>query len=285
MIKDKFTVKIDDKDVELLIKAPSLVDQREATKVYNQAFNEALKAKAVVRAKLNELLTEQGLWDENKERQFSNLQNNLLNGERALSKGGISLKEAKKIALSMREDRDKLRDLISVKTDLDTHTAEGQADNARFNYLVFSCTVYSNNNERYFATYEDYLNRSSSSVAVSAAQRLASMMYGLENDYEQKLPENKFLLDYKFVNKDLRLINADGKLVDQDGHLVDETGRYIDKDGNYIDRDGNRVDSKGDYIVDNFVPFTDDDGKPVVLETKEKTDEVPPVETESKTEE
>ena len=34
-----------------------------------------------------------------------------------------------------------MRDLISVRTSLDNHSAEGQADNARFNYLVSACGV------------------------------------------------------------------------------------------------------------------------------------------------
>jgi hypothetical protein len=49
-----------------------------------------------------------------------------------LAKGGISLTEAKTVALSMKKTREELRELIAIKTNLDTHTAEGQADNARF---------------------------------------------------------------------------------------------------------------------------------------------------------
>jgi hypothetical protein len=92
----------------------------------------------------------------------------------------------------------------------------------------------------------------------------------LDSDFEKKLPENKFLLDYKFINDDLRYVNNGGKLVDEDGRLVDENGRYVNEEGKFVDRDGNLVDEKGDYIVD-FSPFTDDEGKPVVLE-KPKND-------------
>ena len=58
-----FTANVDGKDREFLIRSPSLQDQREATKVYNQSFSEALKAKAIVRAKLDDVMYEQGLWD------------------------------------------------------------------------------------------------------------------------------------------------------------------------------------------------------------------------------
>jgi hypothetical protein len=267
-----FTAFVDGKNREMMVRSPALNDQKEATKVYNQTFSEALKAKAVVRAKLDDLLVEQGLWDGLKQAKFTELQSNILEGERKLAKGGISLSEAKTIALDMRKTREELRELISVKTNLDTHTAEGQADNARFNYLVSACTVYSDTNAPYFKSFEDYNNKAADPVAILAAQNLANMLYGLDNDYEEKLPENKFLKQYKFVDSKLRLINKEGKLVDEKGRLIDENGRFINESGQFVDKDGNLVNEEGDYVIE-FSPFLDDDGKPVVLESSEKKNE------------
>jgi hypothetical protein len=269
-----FKAEIDGKEVSFLIRSPTLQDQKEATKVYNTAFTDALKSKAIVRAKLDDLLVEQGLWDDSKQMRFSTLQAQILEGERKLAKGGISLSKAKEEALKMKKLREDLRDLIAVKTNLDTHTAEGQADNARFNYLVSACTVYEDTKKSYFSSYEDYNTKSASdSVATLAAQNLAGMLYGLDNDYEEKLPENKFLKQYKFVDEKLRLINKDGKLVDSDGRLIDGNGRYINDKGEFVDKDGNAVDIDGDYVVE-FTPFLDDDGKPVVIETKKEEKDV-----------
>lgn len=273
-----FTSTIEDKEVIFCVRSPSLEDQKEATKVYNQAFTDALKSKAVVRARLDDLLIEQGLWDNSKQKQFDELQSSILENERRLAKGGIPLSEAKEIALEMRKTRDKVRDLISVKTSLDTHTAEGQADNARFNYLVSACTVYDSTKQRYFSGLEDYLNRSTDVVALLAAQNLANMLYGLDNDYEGSLPENKFLKQYKFVDDKLRFINKDGKLVDFEGRLVDESGRYIDADGNFIDKFGNRVDKDGEYVLESK-PFLDDSGNPIILENNDKKEETKKDET------
>ena len=271
MLTRTFTAAIEDKVVSLFVRAPSLQDQREATKIYNQTFSEALKAKAVVRAKLDDVLMEQGLWDANKQAQFTKLQNDILEGERKLAKGGIPLSEAKKVALLMKKSREDLRDLIAVKTNLDTHTAEGQADNARFNYLVSACTVYSDTKEQYFKSYDEYLNRSADPVAILAAQNLAGMLYGLENDYEEKLPENKFLKQYKFVDDKLRLINKDGHLVDDNGRLIDETGRFVNEKGEFVDKDGNLVDNQGDYLLD-FKPFLDDNGQPIITDTETRNE-------------
>ncbi len=260
-----FSVVINGENVDFIVRSPSLQDQREAQKVYNQAFTDAIKSGSVVRAKLDDLLRDQGLWNDEKQAKFSELQQTLLDGEKRLAKGGFGLKEAKDLALQMQEVRLKIRDLIGVRTSLDNHSAEGQADNARFNYLVSSCVVYKNNNQKYFNGLEDYLNRADDPVALSGAQNLANMIYGLDNNFEKNLPENKFLHKYKFVDDKLRLIDKKGRLIDEDGRLINEDGRFINEEGKLIDKDGNLVNDQGDYLFDTQ-PFYDDDGKPVILE-------------------
>lgn len=260
-----FKAKVDNVEKEFLVKSPTLDNQREAQKVYNQAFTDAIKSKSVVRAKLDELLEDQGLWNSEKQAKFTLLQKELLDGEKKLAKGGFSLNEAKDLAVKMKKIRDDIRDLISVRTSLDNHSAEGQADNARFNYLVSVCVVYNDTKQPYFSSMEDYLNRSTDPVALTAAQNLANMLYGLDNDYESNLPENKFLKKYKFIDDKLRLIDKKGRLIDIEGRLLDESGRYVDENGEFVDKFGNKVDASGDYIVETQ-PFLDDNGQPIILE-------------------
>lgn len=269
------TVDADGNSVKLMVVPPSIHDSKEAGKVYNQAFNDALKSKAIVRARLDDILAEQGLWDEKKQAEYNRIQAELLESERVLKKGGISLSKARDVALQMRKTRDELRELISDRTTLDNHTAEGQADNAKFNYLVYAQVVYEDNpSQKYFKSYEDYMQRSNESAGIAAAQNVANFTYGLEDNYEKTLPENEFLIKYKFVDNALRFINKEGKFTDEEGRLIDVTGRYIDAEGNYIDKNGNRVDENGEYIVD-FAPFLDDEGKPVVLDDVDTVDEKP----------
>lgn len=272
-----FKVELDGTEKEFLVRNPSLQDQREAQKVYNQAFTDAVKSKSVVRAKLEDLLKDQGLWDDDKQIKFDTLQRELLDGEKKLAKGGFSLSQARELALRMKTVRDEIRALVSVRTSLDNHSAEGQADNARFNYLVSACVVDNETKQPFFASMEDYLNRSGEEVAILGAQHLANMIYGLDNDYEHNLPENKFLKKYKFVDANLRLVNKDGQFIDSEGRLVDESGRYIDKEGNFVDRFGNIVDADGEYVVD-AEPFLDDEGNPIIVE------EEPAVQAEKKAE-
>ncbi len=279
MKTEDFKVEIDGEDKTFMVRSPSLTDQREAQKVYNTAFTDAIKSNSVVRAKMDDVLEDQGLWNKEKQAKYDNLQQELNDGEKRLAKGGFSLIEAKKLALKMRDVRIEIRDLISVRTSLDNHSAEGQADNARFNYLVSACVVYKENDKPYFKDLSDYMDRMDDPVALAGASKLATMIYGLDNNFEKNLPENKFLKKYKFVNEDLRFINKEGHTVDADGRLVDESGRFIDKEGNFVDKDGARVDEDGDYIVD-AQPFLDDDGNPVVVEEEKKEDEAPKTDDE-----
>lgn len=269
MKTEEFKITKDDKEVALLVRSPSLSDQREAQKAYNQAFTDAIKSNAVVRAKLDDVLEEQGLWNKEKQAKFTQLQQEILDGEKRLAKGGFSLKEAKNLALEMKRTREEIRDLISVRTSLDNHSAEGQADNARFNYLVSSCVVYKDSNEKYFKNLEDYINKADDPAALLGAQKLANMIYGLDNNFEKNLPENKFLQKFKFVDDKLRLVDKQGRLIDADGRLIDSEGRFIDEQGNYVDKFGNRVDKEGEYVVDSQ-PFLDEDGNPIVLEDETK---------------
>ena len=279
MKTEDFKVELDGEEKTFTARSPSLADQREAQKVYNTAFTDAIKSNSVVRAKMDDVLEDQGLWNKEKQAKYETLQEELNDGEKRLAKGGFSLTDAKKLALKMRDIRLEIRDLISVRTSLDNHSAEGQADNARFNYLVSACVVYKENDKPYFKDLSDYMDRMDDPVALAGASKLATMIYGLDNNFEKNLPENKFLKKYKFVNEDLRFINKEGHTVDADGRLVDENGRFIDKEGNFVDKDGSRVDADGDYIVDSQ-PFLDDDGNPVVLEEEKKEDEAPKTDDE-----
>ena len=167
----------------------------------------------------------------------------------------------------MRKDRADLRSLTSERSSLDNNTAEGQADNAQFNYWVSSCTVYSDSGKTYFSNYEDYLNRDDDPATGQSASSLAMLLYNLDPDYEKKLPENQFLAKYNFVDQDLHLVDDKGRRVDSEGRLVNKDGRYINEAGELIDIKGNRVDLEGDYVVD-FSPFLDDEGKAIEEKTE-----------------
>jgi len=258
-----FTVKINDVDIEFKIYEPTMTEYKEAAKAKNEVFVDALNAKAPLRAQINTLLRARGEWDDARETQFNNITKSILENERKLKMGGMKVSQGKQLALEMKKLRLELKTLLTDRSTLDSMTAEGQADNAHFNALVAACLVYNNTGERYFKSYEEYVLSTDVTIANTASQKLAELMYTIGSNAEKALPENQFLLKYKFMDENLHLINKDGKLVDEDGRLVDKKGRYIDKDGKYVDKYGNFVDNVGEYIVDEK-PFLDEDGNEIV---------------------
>ena len=247
----------DGNNVTIDVLRPTAAHLRTAQMEYNRAFRDALESGALLRQKLDQYMTSQGLW------------NDL---ERRLKGGGIKLKTAKRLAIRMREKRDEFRDLISERTAMDGNTAEGQADNARFNSLLIQCLVEEETDDPLFSSLESYDKKAAEPYVITGAGQLAQMMYNLDPEYDNNLPENKFLRDYKFADEKNRLINDGGNLVDEDGRLIDDEGRFVNEKGEYVDIEGNLIDKEGEYLVEQK-PFLDDDGNPIVTEEAEAVKE------------
>jgi hypothetical protein len=274
--KKVIEVEIAGKKTELAVVRPNAKQRQEGLKYYNKAFREALESGAILRPKIESVMREQKLWDDNKENSLRQLQNKIAENEKKLKSGGIKLSEAREIAISLRKQRAEIRTLTSEKINLDNNSAEAQADNAQFNYYVSACTVYGDNGKPYFKSYDEYMSKDDDPVVAKAASAMAQIIYNLEEDYDKKLPENEFLVKFKFADQSLHLINKQGKKIDSEGRLVDDEGRYIDENGNYIDINGDKIDKEGNYIVEH-TPFLDEDGKPLI------EDENPVIQKEEKT--
>lgn len=270
--------------VKFQVKTPGAEEIKKSQIVYNKAFKQALDDGALLRQKLTAYMREQNLWDDSKQNQYEDLLENISELEESLQKGGIRLTTAKKIALDLKEKREKFRGLIAEKNSLDAASAEGQADNARFEELVRLCTMNPENNQRYFSNEADYNASANQPWVVVAAEKLGNAMYGLDPNYEKGLEENKFLQEFKFVNDELRFINEDGHTVDSEGRLTNEDGRYIAyendddykarKDPYFVNVSGERVvEGKDGWVKESMTerkPFLDDEDNPIVSASEEE---------------
>ena len=248
---------------EYAIMRPTAKINEDATMEYNRVFSKALQNGALLRESLEKYMREQKLWDDERETKYVDILRKIHDNETVLRKGGIKLSDAKTVALDTRGLRAALQSLIAEKNTLDVNTAQGQAENARFNYLMISCLVYNDTGETVYQSIDEYNSADpSDGVAAAAAENFASMYFGLDDNYEGNLPENRFLKKWKFSDDSGDLIDQEGRKVDFLGRLVDDEGRYINEDGKWVDVDGNLVDEEGNIVVDEQ-PFLDDEGKPV----------------------
>jgi hypothetical protein len=255
MSKDKektVEVDIDGNKVKIVIKKPNNVTLSQAQRVGAKAWTDCVRDGIMTKKELEKFMKEQGIWDDGKDKEQKALVEEIASLEKKLfigSQGHTKLKasEGKEIAIKMRMKRAELRDLIAERISLEQNTAESISDNARFDYLVANCAFYENG-QKVYSSLEEYQSRADVEPAFTAASTLAAMLYSVDKDFEAKLPENKFLKMFNYVNEDLSLVNKEGETVDLEGRRIDKNGFYLNDEGKRVDKDGNLLDESGNYV-------------------------------------
>lgn len=276
MLKEKekkVDVKVTDGDTEktvtIIVKKPNNALVSQAQRVSAKTWTECVRDGIMTKKELEKFMKEHDIWNQDKEKEQKEITERINALEKELylgSKGKrISKAEGKRIAIDMRIERIKLRELIAERMSLEQNTAESLSDNSRFDFLVANSTFYENG-QRVYKDLDDYTENSDSEIGFAAATALAQMMYSIDKDFEAKLPENKFLKMFNFVDDDLSLVNDSGETVDTEGRRIDKNGYYINDKGERVDRDGNPLDENGNYILS--VEFTDDDNPEEEVEAK-----------------
>jgi hypothetical protein len=273
----KISVKLEDdnggtREVNIVVKKPSSTVMSASQRVGAKVWTDCVRDGIMTRKELEKFMKEQDIWDDNKDKEQQTIVKEIGELERRLyvsGNGGKKLKasEGKSIAIEMRIKRNELRDLIAEKMSLEQNTAESISDNSKFEYLVANCTFYENG-QKVYTSLEDYQNRADDKLAFTAASSLAAMIYSVDKDFEAKLPENKFLKMFNFVNDDLNLVNKEGETVDLDGRRIDKSGYWLNDEGKRVDKDGNVLDENGNYIP--TVEYITDDGDEISTEKTTK---------------
>lgn len=263
---------------KIIVKRPSSSLISQAQRVGAKAWTDCVRDGIMTKKELEKFMKQQGIWDEGKDEEQKKIVQEIADLEKQLyvsGNGGKRLKasEGKKIAIDMRIKRNDLRDLIAEKMSLEQNTAEAISDNVRFDYLVANCAFYENG-QKVYNNMDEYKERSDDEMAFMAASALAGMMYSVDKDFEAKLPENKFLKMFNFVNDDLSLVNDKGETVDTDGKRIDKQGYWLNEDGKRVDKDGNVLDENGNYIPE--VTYLDDNDKEIKPSIENETVEEKP---------
>lgn len=253
------------KGKEYLVKKPGSTENRLAQTEYSRVFAEAVQNKALLKKKLQQYMIEQKIWDESKTDRFFKLAGIISEAEIALTSGGISLDKAVEIAKQTKIDRAELQEMIAERSSIESSTAEGQAENARFQKLLTVCLVYKDNDVPVFNSVSALLDEQDEDkldIASKGFDILGQIIYKLDDKFEANLVENKFLREWNLMDDKLRFLK-DGKLVDSMDRLIDENGRLINDKGQLIDGKGNLIDDEGQYIPKEVKPFLDKDGNPL----------------------
>jgi hypothetical protein len=246
-----FRVTVQGVETELFVQKPSPRQKQEAEKIRSKAFRKAIDDGALLRARAEQILVDQGLWTDADALQYQKLAADIEGNLARIKAGGIKLSEARQLAVEVRILRARQRDLLGRRSALESETAESRADQAEVNCLAALCTVYAEGKDAgkpFFRSVEDFESRADEPVAVLAASHAAFLLYGLDPDYDKRLPENEFLVKYKLADPN------DLHLTDKDGHRVDAQGNRIDS---------SLPDPTAPDSPSEPAPFLDDDGNPL----------------------
>ena len=263
-----------EQEVKLVVKKPNNVILSNAQRVGAKAWTDCVRDGIMTKKELEKFMKEQGIWDDGKDAEQKKIVQEISDLEKRLYVGNKNTKlkasEGKEIAIKMRMKRNELRDLIAERMSLEQNTAESISDNARFDYLVANCTFYENG-EKVYKDLDEYKEKADNELGFTAASTLASLLYSVDKDFEAKLPENKFLKMFHFVDDDLSLVNEKGETVDLEGRRIDKRGYYINEEGKRVDKDGNILDDNGNYVP--TVTYVDDKGKKIEVDKETKAEE------------
>lgn len=241
----------------MIVKTPTAVQLSDAQLVASKTFSKLINVREdgvglLVKSKLDKFLKENNIWTDADDKALEDFDKQIKQKEKELKETRYNSEETKlagkKIALEIRKLRNEKNILSSRKNEFSSYTIEGQADDARFNHLISSC-LFHENGTPVFKDVNEYLEGLNKPHVVEAMGKFTTLFYNVDNDWEAKLPENKFLMQFGFVDSKLRFIK-NGKLVDSEDRLVNEEGRYIDEAGNFVNRDGDRVDKDGNLIFE-----------------------------------
>lgn len=240
------------KEVSIYVQKPTnniiSASDRHRAKVWNQCLADGILTKV----ELAQAMQERGVWSVEKEKEQTQIVKRISEIETDLYVGGDGKKRTvsmgKDMAIEMRKLRIDLRNLMSEKISLEENTAEAISENAKFDYLVSACAKYENG-QLIYDSLDDYNSKSSDEIAVSAATKLAQMLFSLDADFEKNLPENKWLSRYKLTNKDGHLVNKENQTIDTTGRRINTDGRYLDEDGNFVDIHGHKLEADGTYVL------------------------------------
>ena len=183
--KKKEEIKFEFEDKDYFVKPLEGKHVTTGRKVYTKAFKKAVEDGAILKKSLDDHMRKQGLWDDEKQEEYTELIKKSADLEYKIKSGHFkSASELRDRALELKEIRAKTTALMASRNSMDAITAEGLADNEQFNYFV-TASVYDYLTQKpVFSSLEDYENHSDSKLAAECAGKFANYFYDLEENYE-----------------------------------------------------------------------------------------------------
>lgn len=176
------------------VQSPTARQQLDGKKVYIKAWGEARKQESILRPNLKQFLQENGIWSQEDEAELSKLDQKIIEIEDLLQEpGDASQDDLVKRANECLSARLERHVLLSRQLQYDGLTAEAQAENAQFGYLLSAC-LKNEDGSPVFPSYDAYLDSMETELVELASEKLTELMYGVSLDTMfSDTPEYRFL--------------------------------------------------------------------------------------------
>lgn len=249
----EFTVQDNGKDVKLAVRPVTYEDNEEANRAYSAKVANLLRDKGpkklLLRQQLDDYLRDNGIWTDADQKKIDGLQRDIDNLLGQLKKGGQKLSKGRELCIQIMDKRQEIVKVSAKRQMFDDVTIESAAENERLEYFVYSCTVHADSGENYWQSFEDMKNDKSSDAYAQAYINVMKNIYGIDPEFEKKLPENKWLKKYSFINEQLEYVDR------KTGEKVDKTGTPVKQLEEEVKQ---RIETlQGDIVEEE--PFVDDD--------------------------
>jgi hypothetical protein len=252
MLRKDFIIKDGDKEILLSVKSPSYEEIEEADKVYSgkvaSLVRESGKKKLLLRQEIDNFLRSANIWTKVDEDTVSKLQKEIDTLLNKLRRGGIKLSEGRTVCIEIMDKRKEIVGIMRKRQVFDDTTIESLAESERNDYLVYTSTVYADSGEHYWESFDDMKNDKLSEAYSKASTIVIELVYGINNEFEKRLPENRWLKKFDFVDDDLNYIDRKTKAkVDKDGNLLEDSATVAKR---YVENLQGEIQAEQPYIDD-----------------------------------
>lgn len=175
-----------------VIKTPGSKEIANAKKISSIKFREYLEEGLYLRDELESVLAKRGAWNDEKRKNLEKTQQTIEDLTAKLEDESLSIEFRKQIAEQIQYFRIILTLLNAQYNELYKHTVESKVDDDYFDSLVSEC-LYNEDGTKVYKSLEDYKEKATEELAITAATKLAEVVYGINPEWKDLLPEKVFL--------------------------------------------------------------------------------------------
>lgn len=260
-MKKEFTVNDDNgKEIKLVFRQANREDFNQADRAQAAKVAELVRdrgrRKLLLKSEVETFLKENNIWTDADQVKIEEIQSTIDTLLNKLRKGGEKISVGRKVCIEVADLRQQLMQKASKRQVLYDQTIEAIAEVEKVEYLIYTCTVYAEDGKNYWDSFEDMKNDQDSNVYKQASQYVYQVVFNLNPDFENRLPENRWLKKYNFIDDKFNFIDR-------------KTGERVDRSGNPIEK----IQEKAIQRIENLqgeiseeIPFIDDEtNEPIIL--------------------